>query len=333
MSFQDQATAGLTEGVPNSSEEPIDQARKPNVPPCKPIFYHNLREMPTESAYRVVKKALQGWMGLAVVVVFNFVAMTALQYSPYTNMMMMLVDAGYATDWIVSLLLPVLLPAAVFGVYMCLYTAARKKSSLYYCCFFPMLALVLLVLVLEGIGAPNSGGGGLMKLIVIGGDAGRSIVSKVLIAVSMVCWFVGVGYVVWLGFLVRREYSGAGGLAAAGKEATRAGAQVAYDNREVIKETAWEHREQIKQVAVDNKDLIIQAAKDNKDLVVQVAREDPDFAWQAAMATAQAASSPSATTTTPSAHASQFQSSNPRPPAAAAKPANSTDDVIDWSKF
>jgi hypothetical protein len=234
------------------------------------------------------------------------------------------VDSGYGVAWIVSLVLLVFLLPAVFGIYMCLYSAARKKSSLWYCCFFLLFGALVVFLFLEAIGLPDWGGGGLMILIVIASDEGRSVAAKVLISIAMLCWLVAAGYGVYLALLVRREYVSAGGLAGAGKEATKVGAQVAYDNRDTIKQAAWEHREEIKQVAIDNKDVIIQAAKDNKQLVADVARENPDLAWQAAMAAASAAPAPAAS-------ASQFQSSAPQRPSGA--PANSTDDVIDWSKF
>jgi hypothetical protein len=239
------------------------------------------------------------------------------------------VDSGYGVSWIVSLVLLVFLLPAVFGIYMCLYTAARKKSSLSYCCFFMLFGALVIFLFLEAIGLPDWGGGGLMILIVIASDDGRSVAAKVLIAMAMLCWLVAAGYAVYLALLVRKEYVSAGGLAGAGKEATKVGAQVAYDNRETIKQAAWEHRDEIKQVAIENKDVLIQAAKDNKQLVgdvaVQVARENPDLAWQAAMAAASASPAPAAS-------ASQFQSSAPQQQRSGA-PANSTDDVIDWSKF
>jgi hypothetical protein len=315
-------------------------------PPYRPLFYHNLNEMPTPHARALVKKALLGWLALGVVVLWNFVAMSALQYAPYTLVdkdgNVKYEDSGFATAWVVALLLVLLLPVVVFGIYMCLYTAARKKSSLYYCCFFPLYGALVLYFLLQAIGVPT-GGGGLMQLIVIAPDAGRDTVAKVFIGISMVCWLVAFAYGVWIAFGVRDEYRGAGGLAAAGKEATKVGAQAAYDNRETIKEAAWEHRDAIKQVAIDNKDVLIQAAKDNKqlaaDIAVSAARENPDLAWQTALAVA---SSSQASPAQPTASASQFTSSSGQPLGAAsssaARPAGAaaasgTDDVIDWSKF
>ncbi len=273
-----------------------------------------------------------GWIGIFVVVVWNFIAMTALQYAPYVVEMKSM-PSGFATSWVVSLVLVLALPAFAFGVYMCLYTAARKKSSLYYCCFFPVYAALVFFFFLQAIGLPDWGGGGLMELIVIAPDDGRSIVPKIFIGISMFCWLGAVAFGVWLALGVRREYQGAGGLAAAGKEATKVGAQAAYDNRDTIKEAAWEHRDTIKQVAVENKDVIIQAAKDNKQLAAEIAvsaaRDNPDLAWQAAVAAAQS----SAPAAAPAASPAQFTSSAPQTARPAGAAASSADDVIDWSKF
>ena len=55
---------GLVSGEPSRYTEAGADPRRANVPPCKPIFYHNLNEMPTQSSRSVVRKALIGWFGM-----------------------------------------------------------------------------------------------------------------------------------------------------------------------------------------------------------------------------------------------------------------------------
>lgn len=148
-----------------------------------------------------------------------------------------------------------------------------------------------------------------------------------------VCALAQVAYSVYLLLLVRVEYGGAGGMAAARKEAsgvcsgaitdvrwaqaTSAGVKVAYDNRETIKEAAWEHREEIKQVAVDNKDLLIDVARENQDVAIGLAKENPDLAWQLAVSAAQ----------------DKPVASSKGAAAAATTPNVSLEDDINWSEF
>ena len=71
--------------------------------------------------------------------------MTALAYTPVTDKDGKSTSTGYGgSAWIISLLLVLGLIPLSFGIYMCLYTAARKTSSLYYCCFFPLAGALII---------------------------------------------------------------------------------------------------------------------------------------------------------------------------------------------
>ena len=112
--------------------------------------------------------------------------------------------------------------------------------------FFPLFAGCCIIFLCWAIGVPDWGGSGLLQLIPAAG-AGHATTPAVFVGVAMTLWIIATAYGVYLLFLVRNEYNGAGGMKAAKKEATRAAAETAYDNRETIKDVAWEHRDEIKQ--------------------------------------------------------------------------------------
>jgi len=280
----DNDNEGLVSGVPNETAG----HRVANVPPCKPMFYHNLAEMPTSSSRSLVRKALYGWFGLTFIFIWNFVAMSAFNFTPYTDDDGKSQTTGFGVSWIISLVLVLVGIPVTFTIYMCLYSAARKSSSMYYFMFFIVFGALIIFFILCVFGVPpeSIGSAGLLELISASGK-GHSTAVAILVAIAFACWVIAVGYSVYLFLLVRIEYKGAGGIQAARKEATRAAATTAYDHREDIKDAAWEHREEIKQVAVDNKDLLVQVAKENQDVAVKLAKDNPDLAWQMAVAAAQ----------------------------------------------
>lgn len=55
---------------------------------------------------------------------------------------------------------------------------------------------------------------------------------------------------------------------------------VAYENKDAIKQFAKDNKDTIKQVVVENKDTIIQFAKDNKEDIARVAVENKDTIWE-----------------------------------------------------
>jgi len=350
MQADNQFNEGLVSGQPANyatNVAGVDPQRTPNFPPCKPIIYHNINEMPTESGRSVVKKALYGWFGLCCVLIVNLIAMSVLYFEPICPPMMDCMGSGYSLSWGMSILLLGAGGPAAFGVYLCLYSASRKNSPLWYCCFGIGFVLAILLMILLMLGIPDWGSAGLVELIIAVG-ADKPAAPPIVIAISMILWGIAVAYSTYLLMLVRKEYNGAGGLAAARKEATHAAAQTAYDNRETIKEVAWENRDVIKQVAVENKDLIMNVASENKGAVVQLAKDNPDLAWQMAVAAAQAP--PGAVTSSSAAAPIMPPASNPfaapmqpaanpfapTPSAPAAMPPaqqRPPQDDINWSEF
>jgi hypothetical protein len=96
MQPENQFAEGLVSGQPtnySSNVAGVDPQRTPNFPPvrarldrnsftarcvlarrfqCRPMIYHNMNEMPTESGRKVVKKALYGWFGELHKIAFHF---------------------------------------------------------------------------------------------------------------------------------------------------------------------------------------------------------------------------------------------------------------------
>jgi hypothetical protein len=119
---------------------------------------------------------------------------------------------------------------------------------------------------------------GLINMInAFGGD---EIVLGIFCLIAFVLW-AGSGLYNFVIFVqARKTYSALGGNQAATREFGKAGAQMAYENRETIKKVAVENKDTIKQIAADNKDLIIEVAKENRHEIARAAMENKDTIWE-----------------------------------------------------
>jgi len=278
----DRDTEGLVSGVPNTYPP-----RTKNFPPCYPLFYHNLDEMPTRQLKRMMQKVLLGWFVAIFVYVIN---LCALGYSLFSG------GSGADTiSFIMAIVYVIGGPVVSFGIYMILYTAARKNNAMYYCCFLVWFAALTILFVVLAFGPHGFGGSGLLQIITRANDLtatpthkGISPAVLVTLGVGMLLWLCVVGYHCYIMWMVRKQWNEAGGMKATTKEGIKASAQVAHDNKDTIKQVARDNKDTIKKVVVenqdvirdavvDNKDVLIDVARDNSDLVVDVVRDNPDI--------------------------------------------------------
>lgn len=249
--------------------------RKKNFPRCYPVVHHNiaLDIEPDKKAF--VRKAYITWYVHAGALFWNFICLTGALVLGVT-----LTDFFYATAAFV-LGVPI-----SFYVYWFLYSAIRKNSASYFVLWFVCFTLQLIAEILYGIGV-FGGAGFLLMIKAFDDNTGLGI----MCVVSFFSWIL-LG--MWNGFFfveARSYYSQLGGNRAASKEFSRGAVQVAYDNRDTIKQVAVDNKDTIKQVAYENKDVIIDFAKehrqeiqqtayDNREMVARVALENKDTIWE-----------------------------------------------------
>jgi len=241
--------------------------RPKNFPRCRPTLHHNITTDFPEEKRTVIRRAYFGWYLHVFALFWNAVCLTAA-----------LAVGSVLGGFFIGLIAFLLGTLVSFYVYWCFYSAVRKQSGAYFVWWFILFAVQIGIEILYGIGIGSTGGGGFLMMI--------EAFSKNRIAIGVMCalntgFFAGVTlYNLNLLRLGRNEYKSSGGNKAASKEIAQGAWNVAYDNRETIKQVAKDNKDVIKQVVVENKDTIISFAKDHKEDIARVAVDNKDTIWE-----------------------------------------------------
>jgi len=237
------------------------QPRGKNWPRCIPFLRHNI-SMDVPLLYQTFcKRAYFGWTLGAIAILYNLLAATVLWGMSIISVLSVL--------WAVLMLAGI---ALTFLNYFTLYYALRKERGFAMVVWFFFFAITILYDIACAVGFKS---GGVGALEVYEADQKKNLAGTIIASISMILWVILSLYNIVLIFRAGTvEYKLLGGHKGAMQSAGQTATEVAYDNRENIKQFAVDNKEAIQQYAVDHKDEIRQFAVDNREVIGQAAYQN-----------------------------------------------------------
>jgi hypothetical protein len=195
--------------------------RVKNWPSCKPIVYQDIEhDMPTPEGVSLVKKALRGWYGICLALIWNTIVLIAL-----------LVVSADAIGFLIGLIFFFLSIPISFGIFRLLYNAVRKSKSSYFFIYFILMWMSFLVYGWLGIGFDAWGGGGLFVFLE---NIGNNKTIGIFGLVDTALFALVIIWHIYVMALARKEYKKSGGNSKTKEELTQMAANEAVKHPDLI---------------------------------------------------------------------------------------------------
>jgi len=230
-------------------------------------MHHNINnDIPPEKR-QLVKRAYFGWFYHICCLAYNAICMTGA-----------LVVAETLAGFFYALIALLAGFFVSFFVYWLFYSALRKSSAAFFMLWFILFVIQIAADVWFAIGIVDYGSAGFILMTKAFSDG--KVALGIMYAINVGIWAGLAIYSVVLFWHGRKEYSYLGGNRAATREFGKGAVNVAYENRETIKQFAVDNKDTIKQVVVENKDTIVEFAKEHRQEITQAVVDNKDTVWE-----------------------------------------------------